>query len=140
MPKLLDLKSVLNDFSYKPNFGFTLYTRDGREMIKITMVVEDSRAPLDPWRIQPAPRREVVFGDDLCVRRKFQEDNIVGYSPPRHVTEVWGKYAIPYFDSTMDVEFVEWLRNRIRKMEDHEMDEWLRYKGELVNDPHKETD
>lgn len=134
--KSLDLKSILNDFMYKPNFGFALYTHEGREMIKIVMIVEDSREPTSPWVVQPSPRREVIqYGDDIAYRRRFH-DNIVGYSPPRPVTEVWGNYTIPYFDEGMTMQFVEWLSHCIRKMEDHERDEWIRYKGELINDPH----
>lgn len=33
--------------------------------------------------------------------------------------------------------FLRWLRHQIIEMEVHELDEFLRYDGELVNDPHR---
>lgn len=32
--------------------------------------------------------------------------------------------------------FLQWVKGEIRKQEIHEMDEFLRYKGELLHDPH----
>jgi hypothetical protein len=43
---------------------------------------------------------------------------------PRWVSEEYAKHRI---------------RDEIRAMEDHEINEWIRYKGELVDDPHKES-
>ncbi len=139
--KLLDVKEVMKDFTYKPNFGFTLYTNSGHPMIKIVMLVENSRAPLDPWRVQPLPRRQVIeYGgyNDVCARPRYLDDSIVGYSPPRPVTEVHGNFHLPDFDAHDVSLFLEWLIMRIRDLEEHEMYEWASYKGALINDPHKE--
>lgn len=35
--------------------------------------------------------------------------------------------------------FLRWFRHWLRRMEQHEMDEWLRVDGELPFDPHKEN-
>lgn len=34
-------------------------------------------------------------------------------------------------------EMVDWVRNCLRQLEEHEMDEWLRLDKKLVNDPHR---
>lgn len=133
--KLLDYNKVLRDFQYKPNFEFKAYERVGKWWILVAMVVEDARAPFQKWELKPYPEEDVWFGNDWYDRRPRSG---VGYSPSRELTKVTGNYVIPEFVDGEDDRFVEWLVYNVRKVEDHETFEWLRYKGELINDPHKE--
>lgn len=33
--------------------------------------------------------------------------------------------------------FIEWLRWRLNRVFQHEVDEWLRYQGQRIHDPHR---
>jgi hypothetical protein len=109
------------NFSYKPNFAFAVESNIGLDRlypkVRITMMVPDSRIPL--------PENEHVHALNVTGVRKniplipIMLDVSLG---PYHSDE----YAL------------EFMRFNIREMEDHEIDEWIRFKGELVNDPHKE--
>jgi len=140
----LDYNKVLRDFQYKPNFAYGAYERDGSRMdagwwIRIVMMVENARAPWKQWELKPYPQDEhygeMRFYDTLRMPPPVKG---VGFSPSREMMEVVGNYPIPHIFEGEDDRFVEWMVSVIRKMEDHETFEWLRYKGELINDPHKE--
>lgn len=139
--KGLDYSAVLRDFQYKPNFAFAAYKRE-KDMwwIKAVMAVEDARKPWEQWELKPA-RQDRHYDDfflDFDRNRYIPGPSFAGYSPSREVVYVEGNYPIPYFDVGDEKMFLEWLVRTVRAMEDHEMYEWLRYKGELINDPHKE--
>lgn len=142
--KLLDYNKVLQDFRYKPNFTYHAYERDGRGSdswwIRIVMLVEDSRKPFRRWEVKKEYRRdEYDFFADFDYGRPHLPPTPMIYSPSREMIEVMGSYPIPkcFFEGD-DQEFISWMVHTIRMMEEHETDEWLRYKGELINDPHKE--
>jgi hypothetical protein len=137
---LLNYSRVLQDFRYKPNFSCRAHERDSLRVsdtewwVKIVMLVENSRAPFQPWALMPE-MREPDFMDFYRDNRVF--NNGAGRSPSRKVIEIEGNFRIPYFEEQDELLFVEWMVCKIREMEDHETFEWLRYKGELINDPHK---
>lgn len=134
--ELLDYNKVLQDFVYKPNWSYAAYEREGEWWIRIVMLVENSRAPWRRWELKPAADEEVWFGRDW---RDFRPATFTGYSPSREVIEVMGNFPIPHvFGPEHDKEFISWMVYTIKSMEEHESDEWIRYKGELLNDPHKE--
>lgn len=134
----LDFNKVLRDFQYKPNVGFHAYEKYGQWWIRIVMLVEDARAPFRPWEPKPVPEDEFgYFDNDYRRRYHYPSSGNVGYSPSRELMEVVGNYAIPPFVEGDDDNFVSWLVYSIKSVESHEQDEWLRYKGELINDPHK---
>lgn len=138
--KTLDFNAVLQDFQYKPNWAYGAYERDGQWWIRILMLVEDSRKPWSRWELGTPERREINFFDDYDIdynRCRFA--NFAGYSPPREMIEVVGNYPIPYFHVGDDLPFISWMTYTIKSMEEHESDEWIRYKGELLNDPHKDS-
>jgi hypothetical protein len=136
MNELLDFNAVLQDFQYKPNFGVKAIKQNDEWWVRIVMIVEDSRKPFRPWTVEQRPRDEYFNYHDLAYRPPLL--NSVGYSPSREVTEVVGNYVIPTFVHNEELIFIEWLVQCVRMLEDHETFEWLRYKGELINDPHKE--
>lgn len=137
MTEKLDFRRVLKDFQYKPNFGFGIYEQDGKWWIRIIMMVEDSRQAFRPWTVEQRSQEE-FYGYDIGYRPPVR--TIIGYSPSRELVEVVGTYIIPPYVEGPDQEqmFVQWLVDMVRDIEDHETFEWLRYKGELINDPHKE--
>lgn len=132
---MLDYQKVLSEFTYKPNFSIRISKQEGQWRLLITMWVEDSRGPISPWLIEQRPREfESVFVDDGLYRR-FNTP-IAGYSPSRPLVQVNGNFVIPPFEEGYEHLFLEWLVSMIRMLEDHEIDEWARYKGELLHDPH----
>lgn len=137
--KELDYAAVLRDFQYKPNFAFSLYKREDKWWFKVEMAVEDSRLPFKPWELKPMSqeREERYFGHDWYDRMP-PRSNGIGYSPSREMTLVQGNYVIPLcFSEGDDDYFLSWVVNAVRQVEEHETDEWMRYKGKLINDPHK---
>lgn len=46
---------------------------------------------------------------------------------------------VPLGDDRDSEMFAVWLRSVLRRVEEHESDEWLRRDGELINDPHSPT-
>lgn len=134
--RTLDFNKVLQDFQYKPNFTFGAYRRDGRWWIRVVMLVEDARKPFERWEVKPAPQDQDEF---TWYMDRFipSSPNGVGFSPSRELVRVEGNYFIPEFIEGEDDRFVQWMVSTVRRLEDHETFEWLRYKGELINDPHK---
>jgi hypothetical protein len=135
--KQLDFNAVLRDFQYKPNVRFGAYERDGKWWIRIIMYVENAREPWRPWELKSMPQDDTYYYDSFM--RLPPRSHGVGYSPSREMIELTGNYVIPpaFFEGDEE-NFVSWMVYTIKGMEDHESDEWLRYKGELLNDPHKE--
>lgn len=103
-------EEFFNNFSYKPNWTFSLWKEDyyvddkvfkSFVFLKIEMKVPDAR--------QEGSER--IVGNNITL-------------------EPW-----------MGEEFAKNLiRDCIRRMEEHEINEWFRYKGELVFDPHKDEE
>lgn len=135
----LDYSQVLRDLQYKPNFAYGVYQNKGWWMVRIIMLVEDARAPFRKWELTPLPqdREELWFGTAWFDQMPKPAKG-VGYSPSREMMEVVGNYRIPYFEPGDEDTFVQWMISCFRAVEDHEFFEWARYKGELINDPHKD--
>lgn len=131
--RLLDYDKVLQDFQYKPNWAYKAYEYEDVWYLRVMMMVEDSRRPWERWEIKQAPPEEVWFGQ----WNEFRPADFAGYSPSREVVEVTGTYEIPPF--TDEMQFIKWMVFSIEMLEKHETDEWARYKGVLLNDPHKEN-
>lgn len=101
---------------YKPNVTVVYDNRIHfeRESITITMYVPDSR--------------------DL---RNLLENQTPTYGLARHIplVPITASYVL---DHWINEEYAKhYIRDLLRRMEDHEIDEWLRYNGELINDPHE---
>lgn len=138
--KTLDFNEVLKDFQYKPNFSYGAYPRDGGWWMRIIMLVENARKPWKKWELRPVPEGELYI-DTWELFRTFPGHDFVGYSPSREVIEVVGNFPIPTcFFEGYEKEFISWMVFTVKSVEKHEMDEWFRYKGELLNDPHKKDD
>lgn len=106
-------KDFFDNFSYKPNCEFD-YTHDidfDRNRLVITMRVPDSRKPLPDTEILVNGRRKTIPLVPITQTVRLG----------RWVSEDYAKNLMRFY---------------IREMEDHEIDEWIRYKGELVFDPH----
>lgn len=113
-------EEFFENFSYKPNFEFDYkYEKyEVNEWLKykviITMRVPDSRRPLpDPETLVNGIRQVI---------------------PLVPITNTVLLYKWPD-----EKEALSRMRWEIRTMEDHEIDEWLKYNGELPFDPHKKV-
>jgi hypothetical protein len=132
MDEQLDINAILREFRYKPNFYIITQRYGETWIIKVTMYVENSREYFQPWEIQ---REESQFITDGYNRFAMPPSM---YSPRRPVVEVTGSYEVPRdFRAGHEKAFLHWFIERIKDLEMHEMYEWVRYKGELINDPHK---
>lgn len=138
--KQLDYNKVLLDFQYKPNFAYGAYTREDKPWIRVIMLVENARKPFRKWEVKPDPQDDgEIYLNRWELLRYPPASTGVGWSPSRELIEVVGNYPIPMCFSPEHADnFISWMVTIIRRMEDHETFEWLRYKGELINDPHKE--
>lgn len=138
LPKMLDFNAVLRDFQYKPNFSYGAYEREDKPWIRVIMLVENARVPFLRWEVSPDPQDNNLHWLDSYSLPPAR--NGVGWSPSRELIEIVGNYPIPMsFFPGDEKRFIDWMVTIIRRMEDHETFEWLRYKGELINDPHKEV-
>lgn len=108
-------EEFFRNLNYKPNWDFDLqrFVEYSEARVIMTMRVPDSRKPVPQSEFNLMGQRQVI---PLVPITKTV---LLG---PFHGEE----YAKDY------------IRFHIRDMEDHEIDEWFRYKGELVFDPHKE--
>ncbi len=108
-------EEYFSEFNYKPNWEFIyIYEIEyNTHKLHIVMRVPNARTPL--------PKKEF---------------NLMG-----------AKEVVPLFPISRTIHLPRWfgerdannyLRFLISQMEDHEMDEWFCYKGELIFDPHKE--
>lgn len=133
----LNYRELVKNFRYKPNVFFEVLkgADDFHWMLRITMYVEDSRAPLVPWDLWPESDWRSGYGElDVASNSFIRRERIL--SPSREVIRVTGTYTIPpYLPDEKALQW--WMRDIVRALEDHETDEWLRYNGELLNDPHK---
>lgn len=94
----------------------------GGPTLTVRMRVPDSRAPDPadlPWQQRPMEPALVEVAARYGVPEPIWSE-FVGWSPLERRN---------YFRA--------FLREKLRDMEDHELDEWFRCDGELVNDPHK---
>lgn len=128
---LLDYKAFLRRFTYKPNFGFFHLEKDGRQWIKIMMYVEDSRKPFEPWEIQNRNEEFEYIGSQF---NPFRNRIVVD---SKEVMLVEGTYVLPILRPGEEEHLKHFLIGCIHKLEDHEMYEWLKLDGELIDDPHK---
>lgn len=129
---LLHPGEVLADFRYKPNFRFSAEWLGRRWLIVVEMWVEDSRAPFNPWELNA--NWTIQKKDDFT----HNAPKRIVLSPNRQLTPVTSRNSMPDFEKGDEQMFIAWLVRVLWSMEQHEIDEWVRYKGELVNDPHKE--
>lgn len=53
-------------------------------------------------------------------------------------TDIGVNSPLPPFET--EKEFLRWLSWRLRRIESHESREFFRYKGQLVSDPHQESE
>lgn len=112
----LKWEQFFKDFSYKPNWEFDYIHEVDWDIQKvvITMRVPDSRRPVPEAEFDVMGRRQVIP------------------MVPVSKTVILGRFAGEQYAK-------DYIRHHIIDMEIHEVEEWFRYKGELVFDPHKEN-
>lgn len=115
----------LGRFTYKPGWivEANRSPQHGGIMVTIAFHAEDSRR--GPNQI---PRyREMTFtaGEPFRVER----DDLI---------TIAGNFVLDsyVFEHHSDKFLYDWLRHKISVMDQHEIDEWFRVDGQLLNDPH----
>jgi hypothetical protein len=135
------MQEMLSNFTYKPNFGFTYYQHNDLWNVRIMMYAEDARQPLKMWQLTPHEQRP-GYDDyflDFDARRFRPENRSEGWSPSREQILIQGIFIVPPGLEDDEKNLLRWMIDMFRQVETHEQDEWFRYKGVLVNDPHKEN-
>ena len=126
-------------YSYKPGCQMWVTPPEvsgNNWMLHLQMRVPDSRSsiqrPVDDIQVYYRTEYEdSVFDDRLLSRLRDS-----GYDKAGPTITVQGRYAIPRFFQGEREQFRIWLTHTLMALEEHEMREWLRYDGELVDDPH----
>lgn len=142
------IPTLIKDFTYKPNwFLESKYQIDyDRVLISLCNYVEDSRADFEQWDVitrRYSDTYDAVFGTNSYDR--FDQDLLVRpiaspVSPRRPVLPVYNTVEVPRSLET-EREFWYWLRYQaLPILEEHEMDEWFKVRGELMFDPHKQME
>lgn len=123
-------EELLTQFSYKPSWRFDLERAPqwGGLKLRTSFLAPDSRANKPPFR-----KAEWFERCTMC----HQSLNDVEIP-------ITGTYFINIRiaeDVLHGNERLFWraVRHSIENAEHHEIDEWFRVRGELVNDPHKDT-
>lgn len=114
-------KDFFEKIQYKPNVTIAYENVGylGSERITVTMYVPDSR---DPRNLAPS------------------QDEVARGLPPRRVplVPITASYFLdPWYSEDYSKHYI---RDVLRRMEDHELDEWLRFDGKLLNDPHADEE
>lgn len=127
--------------TYKP--GFTLeveYAIDYNEdRLHISAQVLDSRQGEVRWETHREPYMQLdrlEFGADPYdePRYRVQNERLTYYGRFARIVGCFTLEPWDQFDN--DVERLGEVRRILRNFEEHEMDEWLKFDGELVFDPH----
>lgn len=106
---------MIENFTYKPGYELTLVVPE---------VARIDGMSLFPDGTQPA----------ILHIRCYVPDST---RPPHDPTLIQFQALIPpYMEDREERVKLHYLREILREFEMHELDEWFRYKGELVNDPH----
>jgi hypothetical protein len=123
-----DVQRLMNDFTYKPNTGFRVSESYGPIVatIRVLAYCPDStdmrHAPVEPHWKQEIPEIGHFF-----VSERYWTQNL-------RLTEITAAWSVPRGLDEKD--FKPWLRKQIRRFEDHEMDEFFKFGGQCVYNPH----
>lgn len=126
------LRSLVQRLSYKPNTLLACEPArdawDGIGVVRLMMYVPDSRRShptIDHWRD--------TF--DYCDRTILRSSGF--RQPPMEVAPVGLTRVVP--PGLDQRRFLDWMRCFLREAENHELDEWFKIDGHIINDPHKLT-
>jgi hypothetical protein len=99
---------------------------------------------LDSRRRQEIGLSSATVDRDLYAYRGWQEmdwrwqERREQQMPTGPTIPISGAFEVPWpvWETFDDEMFTSWLRDTIRRVEQHEMDEWFARDGQLVDDPH----
>ncbi len=118
------LDTELKRYTYKPGCTFELKPLFDMFTVVVTARVPDSR-------------REVPTDRVVSLPAKDRFDCITGPEMGRPIIPIVGRYPVPSTVIGDPDLFAEWLKSRLSDSEYHELREWFRRDGDLVDDPHK---
>lgn len=115
-------EEFFSSVTYKPGFTFEYEYEIDRnwEKVTLTMRVPDSR---DIENLKPLSEQKIGWGAEAR-RIPLIPVTMTNHLPPWTTEQVAKDY----------------LRFLLRDIEMHELDEWFRFEGKLVNDPHAEEE
>lgn len=89
----------------------------------------------DGFGFKPNFLFEYVYEIDFDVEKLHITMRVPNSRDPEKMTSVGSTHILGRWQG--EVYARDWIRWAIRQLENHEIDEWLRFNGELVFDPHK---
>lgn len=122
------VQSLMSRFTYKPGWVFEVGRdrRSGFVQLMIAFRAEDSRR--GPNQIPSYREMTFTAGEPFRIER----DDLISIS---------GMFTVPPHllrpAVNPEARFRQWLRQTLGFIEDHETDEWFRFDGNLVHDPHE---
>jgi hypothetical protein len=128
------VEQLLADFTYKPNIAVAVVPSEQRWEIGTVKLL--AYCP-DSTRTQHTQVECHSSYDDhryIDLRRVFVDHRY--WTQKLHLTEVYSARSIPA--GLEENDFRPWLRSFIRSFEDHEMDEFFKFGGKCVYNPHAE--
>lgn len=136
-----DVEQILRTFTYKPDISFELRPKDdgqhpgiewsGIGWIVITMYVPDSTARHRSMDFTYHDYHEVYSHDSRLPRRTYPAGRA---SVTHEVIPITGRFMIPNHLSPLT--FKLWLRATVGDLEGHETDEWFKFDGVPMHNPH----
>ncbi|HEX8108522.1 MAG TPA: hypothetical protein VF516_12400 [Kofleriaceae bacterium] len=128
-PVVASFRNELARYTYKPGVTLSVepHEHDNMPLLRIVMEVPDSRnlTPVVPPLIEKRPNGSV----GPVMKRKIIRVVLNRRIPEDLTYREWGR------DERAE-RFAWWLKQALEEVEVHEMREWLRCDGELVDDPH----
>lgn len=126
----------MRGFTYKPDTSFELRPKDecdpGVGWITIAMFVPDSTARHRSMDFTYRDYNEIYsYGNDARLYRAYPAGRP---SVTHEVIPIIGKFMIPNYLSPFT--FKAWLRSIVGSLEAHEIDEWFKFDGVPMHNPH----
>lgn len=130
MLELSEIEDIIERVSYKPQSNLHVRYKNAEPLLQVTVYVPDSHAPPEGTPKMPDVRT-FLTGDGLSSSLSCLE--VHGPAP---LIPVGIAIGIPYAAMVDKEWLLRWVRGVLKDLEAHEVDEWFKYKGKMVNDPH----
>lgn len=137
------VRAQIQSYSYKPSFAMTavrstgvVWLGDSGVAVRMIMLVPDSRRP-NPVQIEDDEYGLLHPSDFLD--RPIRYGRYGRRMVLRNIAPVQGVFPVPSTVINEERDFERWLFRTITGFEDHEIREWFRRDGKLVDDPHNPT-
>lgn len=132
----VQIRSLLDRISYKPNVAITCTSSSdeclGSAILHIEMYVPDSTRHHP--RHYESVEREIHYSRPFAFNDRTLLESVEYRMPDQALIPVSAARYVP--PGLTEDHFLAWLRRVLMDLEAHELDEWLKLDGTVVNNPH----